>query len=91
MQTNVGEVILKHLKEHGKKVGNSPMQGLVTWIFAKSVSGRNLLVLSKNRRQAADLGTKSRPDMLRLVRDKILNTSHNLIKQRIAINQSTEA
>lgn len=91
VQTNVGEVILEHLKEHGKKVGNSPRQGLATWMFAKVASGQDLLVLSKNRRQAADLGTKSRPDVLGLVRDKILHTSHNLIKQRIAINQSTEA
>jgi hypothetical protein len=30
VQTNVGEVILEHLKEHGKKVGNSPRQGLAT-------------------------------------------------------------
>lgn len=49
------------------------------------------LFLSKDRRQAADLGTQSRPNVLRLVGDKILDTSHDLIEQRIAVDQIAKA
>lgn len=33
MQTNVGEFVLEHLKEHGKEMGNcSAYQWLATWL-----------------------------------------------------------
>lgn len=44
------------------------------------------LFLSKDRRQAADLGAQGGPNVLRLVGDKILDTGHDLIKQRIAVD-----
>jgi len=33
VQTNIREVVLEHLKEHRKKVGNSPSQALATVVL----------------------------------------------------------
>jgi hypothetical protein len=51
----------------------------------------DLLLLSKDRRQTTNLGTQSRPNVLGLIRDKVLHASHDLIKQGVAVDQGAEA
>lgn len=36
VQADIREVVLKHLKEHRKKVGNSPSQSLATTVIRGS-------------------------------------------------------
>lgn len=51
---------------------------------------RDLLFLSENRCQTAYLSAKGSSDVLRLVRDKIFDTGHDLVQQRVAVNETTE-
>lgn len=50
----------------------------------------DLLFLSENRCQTAYLSAKGGSDVLRLVRDKIFDTGHDLVQQRIAVNETTK-
>lgn len=60
MQPDVREFILEHLKEHRKKMGDSPEK--VNNASHKEVE--YLLFLAQNRRKPADLSTKGSPDVL---------------------------
>lgn len=51
----------------------------------------NVLLLAQDRSEAADLCAKGSSDMLGAIRDEILNTSHDVIQENVAVNQSTEA
>lgn len=50
-----------------------------------------LLLLSKNRSQATDLGAKRSADMLRSVRDKVLDTTHDVVEENVTVDKSAEA
>ena len=51
----------------------------------------DVLLLSKDRSQATDLGTKRSTDMLGCIRDKILNATHDVVEEHVTIHKSTEA
>lgn len=54
-------------------------------------SATNLLFLSKNGSQPTNLGAKRSANMLRLVRDQLLYTGHDLMEERLALKQCAEA
>jgi hypothetical protein len=50
-----------------------------------------ILLLAKNRGQSTNLGTQSRPNMLRGVRHQVLHSSHDVVEQSRSIHKFTEA
>lgn len=50
-----------------------------------------LLVLAEEGRKAADLSTQGRAYVLRRVRHKIFHTGHNLVEQRLPVNETAES
>lgn len=50
-----------------------------------------VLVLAEDWGQPANLGTESCSDMLRLIRNQLLYTRHDLIQEGLAFQQRAEA
>lgn len=50
-----------------------------------------LLVLAEEGRKAADLSTQGRAHVLRRVRHKVFHTGHNLVEQRLPVNETAES
>lgn len=53
--------------------------------------GDYILLLAEDGGQAADLSAKGRPDVLRIVRHKILDAAHDVVEERGTVDESTEA
>ncbi|KAI6751198.1 hypothetical protein HG530_014112 [Fusarium avenaceum] len=51
----------------------------------------DILLLSKNGSQSTDLGSKRSTDVLRCIRDEILNTAHNIVEEDVTVDESAEA
>lgn len=89
MQADLGELILEHLKEHGKQVVDRSSKTLAN-SFKSSSYAENLLLFAKDRGQTADLGSESGSDMLGAVRNKILNATHDVVQKGVPVHKGTE-
>jgi hypothetical protein len=72
-------------------MGNGSEITLVSSQTAFSIQPWNLLLLSKDWSQSADLRGQRASNMLRLVRNQVFNASHDFIKKGITVNQGAEA
>lgn len=72
-------------------MGNSSKIALVHLGNTSLHSAGNLLLLSEDWSQSADLRGQRASNMLRLVRNQVFNASHDLIKKGITVNQGAEA
>jgi hypothetical protein len=51
----------------------------------------HVLLLSKNRSQATDLGAKRSANMLRSVGDKVFDAAHDIVEENVTVDKSAEA
>lgn len=89
MKTNVGKLILEHLKEHREKVGNRS-NTIVSNLQYSNQEISDLLFPAQDGCETADLSAEGSADVLGWVGDKILHGSHDLIKQRVPVNETAE-
>lgn len=87
VQSNFGELILEHLKEHGEEMVDGSTKLLTQYSCEVQ---EHILLLAEDGSQATDLGTKSGTDMLRGIGDKILNAGHDVAEEDGAVDESTE-
>ena len=78
MQSDFGIFILEHLEKHGKQVIDSPT---IVSVFLRINQSLYILLLSENRSESADLCSKRSSDVLRTIRDEVLNTRHNIVEK----------
>lgn len=118
VQPDLGELVLKHLQEHGEEVINGPVRGkpmsvrspqFVSQPIASPTSFRQsnrvvrrtggqgmkeelgyVLLLAEDGSQTRNLGAQGSANMLRAVRDKVLDAAHDLVEQCRPLDQSTE-
>lgn len=93
VEPNLGKLVLEHLQKHGEQVVDSSAEARVSQTSRKyrPLEREHILLLAEDGGQAADLCAESRPHVLRVIRNQVLDAAHDVVQESRAVHECTEA